>query len=186
MELYDYIQIFSALVWLTIPFVRTRSKHFYFFLFLGISDFISGFSWYALGTTSQALLIPILYLLIFSIDRDFFVRNIKWLLVGLVFFFIINFYSTTYIQYLFSLVTDIVITTIFARLLYWEYLKNSKISLFYIVMTFYGLFSVYKSILMVGNINLGLNAYYATLIIQIFIGLFLIFVRKDCQFALKD
>ncbi|PIQ08517.1 MAG: hypothetical protein COW71_11385 [Ignavibacteriales bacterium CG18_big_fil_WC_8_21_14_2_50_31_20] len=186
MELYEYISILSTIIWMLIPFLLKKSKHFFFFLFAGLSDAIGLTLWYSLHLSSQIIWIPLFYLMVLGIDKNFFIRKIKLILTGLIPILIINYYSTTYFQYLFTFVANIIITTIFARYFYWVFIKNSKVSLFYLLMTIYGLFLVYKSILIVVNINLGLNAYYATTLVQIFIGLFLIFVRKDYQFSLKD
>lgn len=185
MKLFEYIQILSTLVWLVVPFVRIRSKHFYFFLFLGVSDLIAGILWFGFNVSSQTFWIPFFYLIVFSISKDYFIKNIKNILLGFIIILILNFYSTTYIQYIFVLLANIIILTIFARYLYWEFIQNDKISLFYMIMTFYGLFSLSKSILLVSNIKLGMNAYFVGTILQIVIGLYLIFVRRDVKISLK-
>ncbi|PIQ08109.1 MAG: hypothetical protein COW71_13540 [Ignavibacteriales bacterium CG18_big_fil_WC_8_21_14_2_50_31_20] len=182
MQLYEYIQILSTSIWTIIPFFIRKSKHFLFFLFAGLSDSLGLTLWYSYHLSSQAIWIPLFYLMVLGIDKPFFLKNIKVILTGLILILIINYYSTTYNQYLFTLIINLIITIVFARYFYWEFIKNTKFSLFYLAMTFYGFLSLYKSVLMVSNINLGLNAYYVDTIIQIFIGLFLIFIRKDISF----
>lgn len=185
MKPFEYIQILSTIVWLIVPFIKIRSKHFYFFLFLGLNDFVGILLWDGFGLSSQTLWIPFLYLTTVSIDRNFFIKNLMWISFGFITLVILNFYSSTYSQYLFSLLSDLIILIIFARYLYWEFIKNDKISLFYMVMTFYALFAVSKSIFMVSNINLGINAFYVGTILEIGIGLYLIFMRRDVKFSLK-
>ena len=185
MKAFEYIQILSILVWLVVPFVRIKSKHFYFFLFLGLNDFVGILLWYGFNLSAQTLWIPSFYLIVFSISKDYFLQKIKNILLGFIIILILNFYSTTFIQYIFVLLANIIILTIFARYLYWEFIQNDKISLFYMVMTFYGLFSLSKSILLVSNIMLGINAYFVGTILQIVIGLYLIFVRRDVKISLK-
>lgn len=185
MKTYQYIQILSTLVWLIVPFVRIRSKHFYFFLFLGLNDLIGLFLWCGFGLSSQTFWIPVLYLTTVSIDRNFLAKNLMRIFIGFILMLILNYYSTTYSQYIFSLLSDIIILIVFARYLFWEFIQNDKITLFYMVMTFYGLFSLSKSILLLSNIKLGINAYFVGTILEIVIGLFLIFMRRDVKFSLK-
>lgn len=185
MKSFEYISLLSVMVWVIVPFFFYQSKHFWFFLFLGVNDVIASLFWFGFGLSSQTLWVPVYYLIVLSIDEEFFFNKRKKIIFGFLVVLIFNYYSTTFIQSGFVLIAQIIIFTIFVRYLYWAYIKENKKNFFYAVMTFYSLFSVYKSVLTVGNINTGLNDYFVGIIIQIFIGLILIFMKRDFLFSFK-
>jgi len=185
MEPFEYIQILSTLIWSIVPFRMIKSKHFIFFLLMGFNDFSSFFLWHLFSISSQTFWVPVSYLIVFSISKDFFIKKIRLVLLGFFIILIANFYSSADIQNVILLLFDVVVLIIFTRYLFWEYIISDKISLFYTVMTIYCLLTVFKTILMISNMFLGLNSYYVGTILQIVIGLYLIFVRRDVKISLK-
>ncbi len=185
MKPYEYISLLSTIVWIIVPLFYFKSTHFWFFLLLGVSDVVASILWFGFGLSSQAVWIPAFYLFVFSIDERFFIKKIKVILLGFAIIQIVNFYSSTYFQYMFVFLANIIILTIFLKYLYWGFVENNKPNIFYLAMTFYGLLSVYKSVLTVVNINLGMTNFFVITIFQIFIGLILIFIERDVLFSLN-
>jgi len=98
MKPYEYIALLSAAVWLIVPFVHYKSKHFIFFLFLGFSDLIASILWFGFHLSSQTFWIPTFYLIVLSVDRAFFFNKIKEIILGFAVVLILNHFSTTYVQ----------------------------------------------------------------------------------------
>lgn len=185
MKTYESIAFLSLIVWLAVPLIHYKSKHFWFFLFLGLNDVASGILWFGFGLSSQTLWIPFYYLIVLSIDKEFLFNNWKIIVFGFILVLVLNYYSTTFIQNGFVLISHTIILTLFIKYLFWGFVENNVISLFYVVMTFYGMFSVYKFVLMLNSVHHELSIYFVTTIIQIIIGMYLIIQKRDIQFLFK-
>jgi len=183
MKSYEYIALLGTLTWMTVPFFQFKSKHFIFFILIGLNDFI-GLIFYYSSISSQSLWIPILYLTVLGLEKDFFIKNLKWIFSGLILVFMLNHYSSPLIQHLFSLLTSTIILIVFTWYFYMDYINNI-ISKYYIILSIYGLFSVYQSTLLISKVELDLNIYFVAMTIKILIGVILIFIKKDYQFSTK-
>lgn len=175
MKTWQIISYSSIIIWAIIPFFYRSNKHFYFFVLLALTDISSYFLNLVFLVSSQILWIPFSYLTIFSLNRDFFSKYKIQIIVGFFLAIIAGIYSSNIFQMYFVLATQIILFLLFTRFFISIFLNENKINSFYLVMIFYMALSVFKIIAFLRELSSGLNIFYATIMMQILIGLFLIY-----------
>ncbi len=177
MELFIVIGYISKLVWLIIPFRYLKSKHFYFFLFLGLHDVISYTLWMFFDLPVQTLTLLMNFLMLAGLEKQFFNRRIRLIVVFAIAIIYINQITTSHQQQVFVLFVHAIILFLFIRSLIRYYFDNNQIDIFYLIITLYELTNVLKLIILIKDVELGVPPLYATLLFQILIGLYLIIFR---------
>jgi len=186
MKYYDVWPSLSIIVFILVVFCYWKSRHKYFFLVNSLSDIISTASWLIFNFSSQTLWIPLNYLLLFSVDKNIFISKRYLFIFGLIPMLFLNYFSTTFIQYVFVLVIHIILLFIFTRYFYNKYLNDNKLDLFYISMIIFEINIIIRLLAIIREVNLGVNIFYASMIIQILIGIFLIIIRKGASIRIND
>jgi len=175
MQIHLIIVNISLIIWLIVPIVYRKNRHFYYFLFLGLNDFLLMVLWFLFSIFVQELWIITHSLILLLFDR-YYIKKIK----NLIFFSIIPllalaYFSNSFMQSSFALLTHIILVFLFTRLLIQELYKKHYFNRFYFVLIFYELITIYKFIAFQKVINGGVEIFYIGTIIQILIGLYLIF-----------
>lgn len=168
----------STILTIILAFVYWKSSFRYFFLIHALTDASSLILWQVFSMSSQTLWIPLDYLLVFSLSKDFLAKNKHWILGGLIPILFLNFYSTTTIQHYFSLITSVIIMFVFLRYFVIELVNNNRLSMFFILMLFDVALTIVKFIAILRELEVGINVYYTGVFIQIFIAIVLILIRK--------
>lgn len=185
MKYYDIWPIFSIAIFILVAIYYWKGQYKYFFLFNSISDIISVILWEVFKLSSQSLWIPFNYLLLFSVDKNIFISKRYLIILGLISILFLNYFSTTFIQYVFVLVIHIILLFIFTRYFYKKYLSSNKLDLFYILMIIFEMNIIIRLLAIIREVNLGVNVFYASMIIQMLIGIFLIIIRKGAVISFK-
>lgn len=184
MKLWEIILIVSVFIWTILPLFYRSHENFFYFLFLGLNDFLSYTFYISSLWSSQILTIPFHYLIIvFFYRKDF--ANKKWLLLGLIPSIYAAFNVTHYAQNITILIFHIIFFFMFLKPFITAYFYSNKIEIFYMVLLFYELINIFKLFAFIKDISSGIEVYYVGTIIQISIGIFLIFYsfRKKVELA---
>jgi hypothetical protein len=178
MQHYFAITIISTIVWLIIPFVYRHNRHFYYFLFLGLNDFIGYSIWYLFSVSAQALWIPTHVLILITFDKQYVNKTNRGFFVILIPIMVLSFFTDSYQQKLFVLITHSILFLLFVKIFVNNIFDFNKISFFYLVLIFYELINVFKIIAFMGELELGLSSFVVGSVIQIIIGLYLLLNRR--------
>lgn len=180
LNLLPYIGIIISL---TLAYYYRDRKFRLFFILSGLSDLISGVLWLIFFKSSQDFWIPILYLTVFSVHEKFLLNHGKTVLVGFIFVLVLNYFTTTQVQYYVVLFGNFYLLFIFLRYFTRDIISSNNISVFYFLLVLYEVIIVLNFTALVRNIQLGLNVYYIGIIIQILIKVYLIFIHKKIDKA---
>lgn len=176
MKTWEIIGIISIFIWAIVPIFYRSNKHFYFFLIFAINDLSSILIRIFFSFPTTALWIPSTYLIVFSFDKNFLFKYKYFIGVGLIIAIFLGFNSSITFQMYFVLASQIILFFLFSRFLISIYLNENRIDIFYLTMIFYEALTIFKIIAFLHQLSSGLNIYFATNIIQILIGLFLIYL----------
>lgn len=186
MNIYDLIPSISTILFILIAFYYWRSIHKFYFLLISFSDIISVIMMAIFSFSAQSLWIPIDYLLLFSVDKNVLVKWKYYILIGLLPTLTLNYYSTSYMQYIFGLTVNIILLFIFLRYFIKKYYRSGDLDLFYIAMILFEINIIVRLLAIIKGVELGVNIFFAALIMQIIIGIFLIIIRKGAVIKLKS
>ena len=177
MKIYQIIEIVGLLVWLIVPILYLRHDKFYFFLFLGLTDLIAQFLWNGLNISAIYAWLPFHYLMLIGFNRDYFVKHIKYLWLGLIPILIINPFLSHFTIKSVVLIFHLVFITLFVRLFASQLIKNNNFSFFYIIMITYEGIMIFRIIASLRDLKLGMEISYLGAFLQIFIGVLLIIIQ---------
>ncbi len=185
MKLYVIIGYLSNIIWTLIPFFVVRKKYFLFFLVLAANGMMSFLAYSTLHIPANIFWIPFHYLLIFTLSDTFFKKHYLYILAGFIPFVLLGYFATHEERRLFLIFVHGFILIWFL----WNAIKtiivNNKFDLFLLLMSLYEFIMIFKLIAMLGEVQLGMEVFYTGSAMQILIGLYLIFVRKDIIIQLK-
>jgi len=176
-KVYQIIEICLLVVWLTVPFVYRRHNNFYFFLFLGLIDILAKILWNGLSISSLYAWLPFHYLMLIGFNRDYFFKNIKLKLLGLVPILIINPFLSYFTIKSFVLVFHLIFIILFVRLFASQLIKNNSLSGYYILMIIYESIFIIRLLASLREVRIGMEISYLGSFIQIFIGILLIIIQ---------
>lgn len=177
MKTYQIIEMCSFVIWITVPLVYRKHNNFYFFLFLGGAAIVSILLWDVLSISSLYAWLPFHYLMLIGFNREYFYKNIKIKLLGLIPILIINpFLSYSTIKS-FILIFHLIFIIFFVRFFASQLIKNNNFSIFYILMIIYESIMIFRLVASLRDIRLGMEVSYVGSIIQIFIGIVLIIMQ---------
>ncbi|MBK7107080.1 MAG: hypothetical protein IPH62_17550 [Ignavibacteriae bacterium] len=176
MKTWEIIAYFSVFIWTIVPIFYRSNKHFYFFLLFAINDLSSVIIDILFSFSTTALWIPSTYLIVLSLDKDFFFKHKYFIGIGLIISIFLGFNSSITFHMYFVLASQIILFILFSRFLISIYLDENRIDIFYLTMIFYEALTIFKIIAFLNQLSSGLNIYFATNAIQILIGLFLIYI----------
>ncbi|MFZ1289595.1 MAG: hypothetical protein WAR79_05880 [Melioribacteraceae bacterium] len=176
MKTWVIIATISIIIWAIVPIFYRSNKHFYYFLLLAATDITSFLINHFFHVSAQILWIPFTYFIVLTFNRDFFLKYKILILGGLLIAILAGIYSTNIFQMYFVLISHIILFVLFSRIFISIYLNKNRIDIFYIIMVFFEALTVFKIIAFLRQLSSGLNIYFATNILQILIGLFLIYL----------
>jgi hypothetical protein len=139
---------------------------------------------FVLKISAQMVWLPVNYLLLFSLNKQFLKKHKYWILGGLAAVVIINFYFTNTQQHYYVLITHVFLLFLFIRLLVTEIYKSNIVSIFYVVIIFYETLIILRFFPMILNLELGVNIFYVGIIFQILISIVLIIVKDKYKIKL--
>lgn len=178
MEFLRIIGNIATLVWFFIPIRQYKTRLFLFFLILSLLDptallIIKIFNFrpeiiYLIG--SIILLYP-LFTAPQKINRIILISIL--LLLG-----VIAFYFTNINPIIFQIVIHIPIFAYFIKLLITYYGKNRKILLFHLVLVGYEFSLLLKFFIFVTEVRTGLIYYHVTTMLEIFMGIFFLYINE--------
>ncbi len=186
MKLYEIISLFSNLVWFILPMFRYKKKYFFFFFILSMTAFSGTTLHYLFSKAPNTIWAPLSYLLVFSLYEKFFRKHILPISIGFFPFIILSNFASHTERYVVVLIIHVFILLWFL----WEGIKeilvNNKLDFFLLIMSLYEFLFVFKFVAILVEVLLGMEVFYVATAMQIFIGLYLIFVRKDIVIQLKN
>jgi hypothetical protein len=146
---------------------------------LAIADISGFFIYHLFAISGQAIWIPIYFLLLFSLNINIFLKWKYWILGTTLLALVLNFYTTNTQQQYFVLCVNVFFLVRFVMFFIRHYLYKSKINLFYILMIISESVTVISLLAVLYEIYSGLNIFFAGMIIQIIIGILLIFTSNN-------
>jgi len=173
-----YISIFF---WLFPPFRQYKGRYFYYFLILALSDPL------ALIVVSLIGILPLFIhaiaglLLLYSFDSIEYLK--KYLLANMVFilaFFLFLFLLDNLLYLILAL--HLLILYRFIRLSLLNTFSKNELNIFLLVLVFYEISIVVKTIVFVSGTNLGIIFFYLTLSFQILFAIFFTIFREGSSF----
>ena len=178
MTYYEILSYLATILGVIIAVVYWKTNYSYFFSFQALSDLASFVLWTFFSLSSQTLWIPIHYLIASSVDKKFFVSNWKYILVGLVAVLIFNFFTTNVIQQYSVLATSFIVLFVFLRWFVMYYFNSDRINIFFLILIFHETIKVIKFLAILNDIDVGLNIYFAGVLIQIIVGVILVIIKN--------
>jgi len=177
MKEYDIIAHTSVFIWAIMPYFYRRHKHFFFFLFLAMNDVIGVLLWNVFSISGQTSWLVFNYLMLVSINRDYFIKNLRIFLIGIIpISVIVMFLGPSQIVFLCFLV-HLAIFFFFIKYLLSDYLLSGIVNKHYIILSFYLLISIFKLLAFMREITVGIEAFFVGTFVQIFIGIILIYLQ---------
>jgi len=170
-----YVILYTSIVtWAFPPFRQHKTKYFYFFLILALSDPIHITLGRLLGVNRSYYYLSVTLLLVLSLI-EFKVK--KQILLGSFFVLIIIFTSLmgdTKVGYAVFVACQVVILIFFLRDLFIDIRENENINLFYIVMILYIVSIIIKMVFYIVYQSTGYLYLFITNIFQLLIGIYFI------------
>jgi len=185
MEFFKILTYLLTILSILLVFAYWKNNLKFFFLFSAIND-ISGFLlWIVFSMSAQTLWIPINYLLLFSIHRQF-LEKMKWFIIlGIIPVLILNYFSSAQHQHYFVLLVNLFLISVFIKRFITEIISKNQISLFYFGLILLESIVLFNFVALLKDIKFGLDVYFAGLIGMILIKIFLIFIRNGVSIKLK-
>jgi len=177
MKAFQFVGIISTLVWVVLPYFYRKHNNFYFFLFLAFTDISSIILWHIFSISSQLLWFPINYLMLFALNRDFFVRYIYYILLGIIPVTLISYILPSQQQVFACFLLHLVIFIIIFKQVLSDYLISNRFKIYYMMLSFYILINLFKFLAFMREITIGIEAFYVGTFVQIFIGIILIYLQ---------
>ncbi len=178
-----YIKILvfiCTIVWLFTPLRQFKTRYFWFFLALALTDPIS----LILGRSFHLVLgqfyVPfsILYLFIVMDFRKISFKKIAFSLI------VIGLGIISFIQYweysqIFILVVLLMVLILLIKNSFEFVIEKGSINIFHIILVFYQTLNVLKFFSMISYFSTGIWFFFLSNILQIFIGIFFLIYRED-------
>lgn len=183
---YLSIGIISSIVWILVPFFQRRSNYIYYFVVIAFSAAYGLFFIIIPISIPTRTLIAIDTLTILGLYRVFFRKHIyEIIIIGILLFAISHFIEVYTIQ---SISTGLNVVLLFAIYfqLYKQYKLSKSFSRILLIIMFYELLTAIKlSFLLINPYGL-LIYYYIITIAQIFVGIFLLFIKENYSEQTKN
>lgn len=185
MKLHTIISICSTVVWTLVPVFYRKHRHFYFFFFLIMNDLVGRLLNAFIPVPKQMAWLTFNYFMLISFNKDHLNRYWKYYLFGIIPIIIVsyNISSSQQIQILFFI--HIIIFLIFIKYFLSHFFSQNEIDLFYFMMIFYELITLFKFLAFLREITVGIEVFYVGNIIQIFIGILLIIMQLRLSYKEK-
>jgi hypothetical protein len=161
-----------------IAYAYRDTKFNLFFLIIATTELISIGLWSFFSLSAQSMWIPMHYLLILSIKKEFILQNKRWIIISLIPILFLNFLTTNVIQHYAIMFANFIILIFFVRFLIDDFLRTNKFNYFFVAMILFQLVSVLRFIPLIRGVEMGLNIYFASLIVQILIQISLVLLSK--------
>ena len=177
-----YILTFTTIIIsLSLPLRHIRSKYFYYFLILGITNFVSLILYFIFNLQSNSFSLLLTIFLPFSLFYNFFKKNLLLLFI----FFLIVTYPIVQIDAKTSLLLQHPFDVAVVFILLWQnsktFLKENFINLFSFSLLLYALAEFLALIGFIVDINTDTSVIinYIAVFSQIIIGIFLLIFSED-------
>ena len=177
---FKYLLIVSTVVWLITPIRQYKTRYFWFFLTLGLTDPVAIIVGKSFDLVIAQLYVPLNILLFLSIIEykkiTFYKILFYIIIVGLGVYSFVHFWE--YGSYFFTAVLFLVLM-ILIRQSFQFIVEIGSINIFHAVLVFYQALNVFKSLTILLNFSTGVWFYFISNVLQIFIGIFVALYRED-------
>lgn len=185
MKIYYIITFISIFFSILLAFLY-RKHILRLYVLLQALDETSGILiWLILNKSGQSLWIPIDYLMIFSVFQLQFTDYAKIYLWGIFPILIVNYFSTTQIQQYFCIIAHCIILFLFFRILIKKIIHTEKLDLLYSALIISHVIVIINLISIIRDVKIGIEIYFAGIIADILIKIFLIIAKNGVSFNIK-
>ncbi|OGU64466.1 MAG: hypothetical protein A2499_06740 [Stygiobacter sp. RIFOXYC12_FULL_38_8] len=177
---FKYLVVVSIVVWLITPIRQYKTRYFWFFLIIGLTDPIAIIVGKSFNLVIAQLYIPLDILSFFSVIEYKKINVYKILfylaIVGIGTYSFFHFWE--YGSYFFTTVLFFVLV-ILIRQSFQFIVERGSINIFHAVLVFYQALNVFKSLTVLLNFSTGVWFYFISNVVQIFLGIFFALYRED-------
>jgi len=178
-----YIKIliyFSIVVWLFIPLRQFKTRYFWLFLALALTDPLT----IILGRSFHLVLgqfyVPFSILYLFIV-MDFSKISFKKIAFSLI---VIALGIISFIRYweysqIFIIVVLLLVLILLVKNSFEFVIEKGSINIFHVVLVFYQMLNVLKFFSLINNFSTGIWFFFLSNILQLFIGIFFLIYRED-------
>ncbi len=178
---YKYLVVIGIVVWLVIPIRQYKTRYFWFFLILGLTDPVSFIAAKSFHTTSaQKFYVFFDILFFFSVIEYKKITALKILfylaIIGLGYFSFTHYweYGDFFITAILFLVLIILLRQSFQFVI-----KKGCINIFHVGLVFYQALSVFKFLNLLLFFSTGIWFFFLSTAVQILLGVFFAMYRED-------
>ena len=168
----------STFFWLLPPFRQFKGRYFYYFLILALADPINILSISIIGVPNYSVHSIMGLLLFYSIgtgenEKKYMLANMIFMLAFFLFLFLLD--NLLYL----ILTLHLLILYRFLRLSLLNTFSKYELNIFLLMLVFYEISVVVKTIVFISGTNLGVIFFYLTLSFQILVAIFYTIFRED-------
>lgn len=181
MRILFYIDTFSIILWIIIPFIQFKKKYFFYFFILAFMDIATLFLRLVLHSSSNYFYFPFSFLLFFSIQDLLFIKKYQKIIIIL--FILICFMNfNNFIEnrtfFLISLVHFVILIKLLKDFII-SFVKYNLFNIFILSLIFYEITLLTKFLnLLIGFSNADIY-FIITSLFETFIGLFFCIFKSD-------
>ncbi len=185
MEVYKIIANLNVLAWFILPIRQYNTRFFLFFFILALFDPLALLSFYIVKVSTQYVFSAgttiLLYVALFDVKKKYRI---------LFFAFSVLMYAVSVFVFRFNeisihIVIHFVILIQFLKLLMKKYSETRTLLWFQIILIIYEVSLLLKFFILITESQIGPVYFYTTTLIQIFIGIFFLFVNEKNSPAIK-
>ncbi|MDP3582321.1 MAG: hypothetical protein Q8S39_10340 [Ignavibacteria bacterium] len=177
---FKYLIVISVVVWLIVPIRQYKTRYFWFFLTLGLTDpgtIIAAKSFHILGAKFYVFFDTLFFFSVIEYKRITALKILFYLvIVSLGCFSFIYFWE--YGSFFFTAILFLVLVIIVKQSFQFV-VERGSINIFHTVLVFYQALNVFKSLALLLNFSTGVWFFFISTIVQIFIGVFFALYRED-------
>lgn len=185
MEFLEIIIYSNLVTWFLVPIRQYRTRFFTFFFVLALFDPIAIIAFYIASINIQQVYIVgtiiIFYVVLFDIRNEIKIGAITLLVLASIF---VVFFSQINVRVI-HLLVHIIILIQFLKFLIKYFSAKRRILLFHIVLIVYEASILIKYFIIITEAEIGPVYFYTTTLIQIFIGIFFLFVNEKNSTSIK-
>ena|SRR3989339_527272 len=177
---FKYLVVVSIVVWLITPIRQYKTRYFWFFLIIGLTDPIAIIVGKSFNLVIAQLYIPLDILSFFSVIEYKKINVYKILfylaIVGIGTYSFFHFWE--YGSYFFTTVLFFVLV-ILIKQSFQFIVERGSIHIFHAVLIFYQALNVFKSLALLLNFSTGVWFFFISNVVQILLGIFFALYRED-------
>ena len=177
---YMYLVVISVVVWLIVPIRQYKTRYFWFFLALGLTDpvtIIAAKNFHIIGAKFYILFDTLFFFSVIEYKNITTLKILFYLVIvslGCFSFFHIWEYGAFFLTAILFLVLVIIVKQSFQFIV-----ERGSINIFHAVLVFYQALNAFKSLALLLNFSTGVWFFFISTALQIFIGAFFVLYRED-------